>query len=236
MSDCPQGKIRNPATGRCVKIDGAIGRKLTKTTKRAKTPKRTNIRKKREDLTVYIKKILGIMHPDLRIYKNTLMKINIMLAATADRIATFSVHFSEEDKKATVDISHVQKAINAVLPTGLARFVNSRIGLRPSLNPGFHKTASGDIEYVLPSINPTQDSLEIPVEISEKFFSYHKGDPTMSAKIAFSAVIEYLCAEITELAGNACKVDMKSTVSIQHLYDAIKTDVELDSMFSIFYG
>jgi hypothetical protein len=25
---CPQGKIINPATGRCVKIDGAIGKKI----------------------------------------------------------------------------------------------------------------------------------------------------------------------------------------------------------------
>ena len=31
---CPPGKIINPATGRCVKVDGAIGKKLMK----AKTP------------------------------------------------------------------------------------------------------------------------------------------------------------------------------------------------------
>ena len=28
MTDCARGKIRNPATGRCVSIDGAIGKRI----------------------------------------------------------------------------------------------------------------------------------------------------------------------------------------------------------------
>ena len=41
--ECPPGKILNPATKRCVKEDGAIGRKLRATVKKAKT--KTPVRK-----------------------------------------------------------------------------------------------------------------------------------------------------------------------------------------------
>ena len=36
---CPEGKIRNPATGRCVKKSGVIGKKLLAAKKSAKKPK-----------------------------------------------------------------------------------------------------------------------------------------------------------------------------------------------------
>jgi len=40
MPKCPEGKIVNPKTGRCVKKDGVIGKKILGVTKKAKTPVR----------------------------------------------------------------------------------------------------------------------------------------------------------------------------------------------------
>ena len=43
MPKCPKGKVVNPKTGRCVKRDGALGKKIVaakKSSKKAKTPSR----------------------------------------------------------------------------------------------------------------------------------------------------------------------------------------------------
>ena len=43
MPKCPKGKVVNPKTGRCVKRDGALGKKILaakKSTKKTKTPAR----------------------------------------------------------------------------------------------------------------------------------------------------------------------------------------------------
>ena len=48
MPKCPKGKVVNPKTGRCVKRDGALGKKILaarKTAKKAKTPARKVSRK-----------------------------------------------------------------------------------------------------------------------------------------------------------------------------------------------
>ena len=38
-SSCPQGKVRNPATGRCVKKEGVLGRKILASSNKKATPK-----------------------------------------------------------------------------------------------------------------------------------------------------------------------------------------------------
>ena len=48
MPKCPKGKVVNPKTGRCVKRDGALGKKILaarKTAKKAKTPARKSVKK-----------------------------------------------------------------------------------------------------------------------------------------------------------------------------------------------
>ena len=48
---CPEGKIRNPSTGRCVKKDGAIGKKILaseqpkRSVEKPKTPRKPSVKK-----------------------------------------------------------------------------------------------------------------------------------------------------------------------------------------------
>ena len=46
--ECPPGKIVNPATGRCVKVDGKIGKKLAAAAAAAPAPKKTVTPKKKK--------------------------------------------------------------------------------------------------------------------------------------------------------------------------------------------
>ncbi|XP_077155527.1 histone H2A, embryonic-like [Ranitomeya variabilis] len=51
------------------------------------------------------------------------------------------------------------------------------------------------------------------------------------ASIYLAAILEYLCAEILELSGNAAKENKKSRILPRHIQLAVRNDEELSQLF-----
>ena len=68
--------------------------------------------------------------------------------------------------------------------------------------------------------------LQFPVGRIGRYLREGKCAPRMaaSAPVCLAAVLEHLCAEILELAGNAARDDKKSQIGGRHIVDAVKKD------------
>ena len=52
------------------------------------------------------------------------------------------------------------------------------------------------------------------------------------APVYVAAVLEYLTAEVAELAGNACRDNKRKTINPRHIMLAVRNDEELSQVFS----
>lgn len=75
-----------------------------------------------------------------------------------------------------------------------------------------------------------KSGLIFPPSRAEKFLRKYKRRVGSSAPVYFAAVLEYIAAEILELAGNAARDDKKKTISNRHMFMAIENDEELARM------
>ena len=164
----------------------------------------------KEKFDVFIRKVLKKIHPDTNISKDTLFQVNAILNLIASKLSSESLKLSRLDKKSTISSRHLELAVKLLLHGLLASHAISSINKNTGLQ--FSPARAG------------------------RFMSNHSGRTTAESKVALASVLEYLCAEITELAGNVTSDKKKVTITTRHLFLAIENDHALYNLINNVIG
>jgi histone H2A len=90
---------------------------------------------------------------------------------------------------------------------------------------GKGKTSKGD-----KTSTADKAGLQFPCARLTRFLRGRTARTSMGAGVYMGAVLEYLCAEILELAGNAARDNKKSRISPRHIQLAVRNDEELNKL------
>ena len=104
--------------------------------------------------------------------------------------------------------------------------------LASHLLPGMFTTLGGDTGTGKSTTKSSKAGLQFPVGRIGRFLKQGKYATRVGggAPVYLAAVLEYLCAEILELAGNAARDNKKSRIIPRHLQLAVRNDEELNKL------
>lgn len=177
----------------------------------------------------HISKVLRQVHPDTAIKANASNELNQLIHNLAVKIVCCSNQLVMNHHVKTTSSRDISSAVSIVIPGELGKH---------SLSEGskavtkFNSSSAGTVDHK--SSRSTRAGLQFPVGRVSNIIRKHMTSErlTNTAPVYLSAVLEYITAEILELAGNGARDMKKIRINTRHILLAIKNDYELNKLFS----
>ena len=181
-------------------------------------------KKKTRFFETYISKVLKQVSDNNGITSNSKQQLNSALCIIARVLSETVGKLTEIAHKKTLSEKEVINALAMVLPGELSK---NAIGEGTKAVEKFQRT---------PGKGSRQDKAGIifPPSIAEKFlrgFGYSKIMVTSSAPVCLAAALEYITAEILELASNSAKDHKHVRITIRDIELGVRNDCELNNFF-----
>ena len=174
--------------------------------------------------SLYIRKVLRQVHPDTTITKDALSQVNSMINTVCNRLAQKAAKLAVYSNHKTIREEEIQSAVRLIIPRrisvnmlylkGQVRWLNlmTKAGERAGRRAG--------IEF---SISRVESQL--------RKNACNNCRVSKNASVYLAAVLDYLSAEILELAGNVARDNRHSRITVRDLMLTVKEDDELPSLF-----
>nr|6W4L_A Chain A, Histone H2B 1.1,Histone H2A type 1 [Xenopus laevis] len=177
---------------------------------------------RKESYAIYVYKVLKQVHPDTGISSKAMSIMNSFVNDVFERIAGEASRLAHYNKRSTITSREIQTAVRLLLPGELAKHAVSE-GTKAVTKYTSAKKAK---------TRSSRAGLQFPVGRVHRLL--RKGNYAervgAGAPVYLAAVLEYLTAEILELAGNAARDNKKTRIIPRHLQLAVRNDEELNKL------
>ncbi|XP_073799587.1 histone cluster 1 H2A family member 4 [Danio rerio] len=214
-------------------------------------------RTRKESYAIYVYKVLKQVHPDTGISSKAMGIMNSFVNDIFERIAGEASRLAHYNKRSTITSREIQTAVRLLLPGELAKhavsegtkavtkYTSSKRGtivllqlfyfypsLRRDINIMSGRGKTGGKARAKAKSRSSRAGLQFPVGRVHRLL--RKGNYAQrvgaGAPVYLAAVLEYLTAEILELAGNAARDNKKTRIIPRHLQLAVRNDEELNKL------
>lgn len=187
-------------------------------------------KRSRDSFKIGIYRVLKQVHPDTRISAIVSEQMDSFCKVVSTELSTRAREFATLAKRSTINSRDVQSAVRAFIPGELCKH---SVGEGTKAVTKFNVVLSHKDER--PQRREIHAGLKVSVALCEKHLRDF-GNSGMSigrgAPVYLTGVVEYLIAEIMELAGNAAKDHKVETITSRHLGLAVMHDQELAELFN----
>lgn len=193
------------------------------TTKNAVAAPKRNTKRDNDQFYTYLHRVLKQVHPDQGIDKSAIEMVNQFCIRMLWLICGRMQHFMMMDHRQTANSRVVMYAVRSVVPGELAKHAVSELTKAITKYNNKDTNAKG----AKGERKERKCGLAFPVGRIEGMMRKNiKGRITETAPIGMAAVLEYLSAEILELAGNAARDFKRARVNRRCIMLALMNDQE----------
>lgn len=189
----------------------------------AKTAAKRRTRRK-ESWSLYVYGVLKVVHPDLAISGKAMAVVNSIVNEQFDSLCRLAGDLVRASGRQTLKARDLQYAIRLSLPGAL---------LKHAMDDGDRAVQAYNAQCAGTKARAVTQScragLQFPVGRVHRLLRARRVSARVGADAAvfIAAVLEYLCAELLELAGNAAKQHRRQRINNRALQLAIQNDAEL---------
>jgi histone H2A len=181
-----------------------------------------------DSVCTYLYKVLKQVHPDTGISKRAMAVMNDIVLDVFQRLVNEAIIILEMNKKNTMTSREIQTAVRLVLPGEVAKHAVSE-GTKAVTK---FNSSEGEDSAPKRGTKSAKAGLVFPVGRIHRWMKEKvKMRIGAGAPIYLSAVLEYIAAEIMELAGNAARDNKLVRIIPRHIELAVANDEELNKLF-----
>lgn len=169
---------------------------------------------------VYAYKVLKQVHPDIGISMRAMAVLSDMLWDWFTSIVSEALHITAIVNKRTLSSREIQTAVRLFLPGELAKHAVSegtKAVTKFCSSDSGSKSARAGLQF---PVTRVRSAIKLRVNTNVG----------AGAPVYLAAVLEYLAAEMLELAGNAARDNRKARINPRHLFLAVANDEELNKL------